>query len=96
MYIHTYVYVFVCICIYINIYPELDTDLLGREAGSDPYLVVNTDPPCILVEQVKSKTVIHNINPIWGDVLEIGNMYIYIYIHIYVYIYVYYIYVKEI
>jgi hypothetical protein len=38
---------------------ELDTDLLGREAGSDPYVVVNTDPPCILEEQVSEEYMLH-------------------------------------
>ena len=40
-------------------------------AGSDPYVIARTDPPELLQREVKSSTVIHNLNPVWLDRLTI-------------------------
>ena len=42
--------------------------------GSDPYIVIHTDPPSVLVGDsstpgvVKSRTIMHDLNPDWGKV----------------------------
>ena len=41
-------------------------------AGSDPYITVRTDPSQLISEIVKSKTVMHDLNPEWkGEVLQL-------------------------
>ena len=47
---------------------EMDARVMGMGGGSDPYVVVHTDPPCVLAsEPVKSRTITHDLNPDWGD-----------------------------
>ena len=47
--------------------------------GSDPYIVIHTDPPSVLIGDhnspgvVKSRTIMHDLNPDWGkDVLHLN------------------------
>lgn len=58
---------------------EMDSAMFG--GGSDPYIVISTDPEPLLLnkgilksnpEPLKTKVIKHNINPVWDDVLEIG------------------------
>ena len=45
---------------------EMDTMAFG--GGSDPYIVVSTDPKEVLVqENLRSKTILHDLNPVWDD-----------------------------
>ena len=55
---------------------EMDAQMFG--GGSDPYVVVTTDPPNLLLNKnqiraqptsVKSKVIKHNLNPVWEDPL---------------------------
>ena len=40
--------------------------------GSDPYVAVRTDPPQLISEIVKSKVLLHNLNPDWeSEVLQL-------------------------
>jgi endonuclease/exonuclease/phosphatase family metal-dependent hydrolase len=58
---------------------EMDSQLFG--GGSDPYVVVTTDPPSLLLhrekireyyEGVKSKVIKHNVNPDWKETLVLN------------------------
>ena len=41
-------------------------------AGSDPYVTVRTDPSQLITDKIKSKTVLHDLNPEWkGEVLQV-------------------------
>jgi hypothetical protein len=53
---------------------EMDAQMFG--GGSDPYIVITTDPPNLLlhkhrifqeVQGVKSKVIKHEVNPVWSD-----------------------------
>ena len=50
------------------------TQVMGIGGGSDPYIVIHTDPPSVLIGDhntpgiVKSRTIMHDLNPDWGKV----------------------------
>jgi hypothetical protein len=46
---------------------EMDVKVMGMGGGSDPYIIIHTDPPSILGEPVKSRTITHDLNPSWGE-----------------------------
>jgi hypothetical protein len=57
---------------------EMDSQMFG--GGSDPYVVVTTDPPSLLLrkgrvvtynEGVRSSVIKHDLNPVWKDVLSL-------------------------
>ena len=51
---------------------EMDTIAFG--GGSDPYISISADPAEILIEdtsELKSSTILHELNPNWNDVLEL-------------------------
>jgi hypothetical protein len=57
---------------------EMDAQIFG--GGSDPYFVIRTDPPTLLLKKselavdgssVKSKVIKHNLNPIWTETLTL-------------------------
>jgi hypothetical protein len=57
---------------------EMDTAMFG--GGSDPYLIVTTDPPSLLMTKqkitfesdgVKSSVIKHSLHPIWKDELDL-------------------------
>jgi hypothetical protein len=43
----------------------MDSQFLG--GGSDPYVIVLTDPPQLLMHEsrVRTETIMHNLNPVW-------------------------------
>lgn len=53
---------------------EMDVKVMGMGGGSDPYIVIHTDPPSVLIGDqntpgvVKSRTIMHDLNPDWGKV----------------------------
>lgn len=58
---------------------EMDSQLFG--GGSDPYIIVTSDPPSLLLhrdkirdyyEGVKSKVIKHNLNPDWKETLVLN------------------------
>lgn len=57
---------------------EMDAAVFG--GGSDPYIVIKSDPPTLLlkkeridsvVEGVKSGIIYHNLNPVWDESMEL-------------------------
>lgn len=57
---------------------EMDSSMFG--GGSDPYVVVSTDPASALLykgtllhghEGIKSSTISHNLDPVWPDVIDL-------------------------
>mmetsp|Transcript_24844 Transcript_24844/g.41402 ORF Transcript_24844/g.41402 Transcript_24844/m.41402 type:complete len:642 (+) Transcript_24844:209-2134(+) len=58
---------------------EMDAAMFG--GGSDPYIVITTDPPSALLykgtlskhfEGIKSKVIKHNLNPVWKEDMELS------------------------
>lgn len=58
---------------------EMDAAMFG--GGSDPYIIVTTDPASVLLykgtftrsqEGIKSKVIKHNLNPVWKDPMELA------------------------
>jgi hypothetical protein len=58
---------------------EMDSAVFG--GGSDPYIVITTDPGSLLLykgtlnpgyEGVRSSTVMHNLNPVWKETLDVA------------------------
>lgn len=58
---------------------EMDSQLFG--GGSDPYIVVTTDPPSLLLQRdkirdyfegVKSSVIKHDLNPMWKETLSLN------------------------
>lgn len=58
---------------------EMDSQIFG--GGSDPYIVITTDPPNLLLHKnrihrnvpgIKSKVIKHNVNPIWPEPMFIN------------------------
>ena len=40
-------------------------------AGSDPYVLVTSDPEFLVSEPVKTSTKTHDLNPVWDDEIVI-------------------------